>query len=194
MSTITLEHFKASFGWSPVPQDTYAGEHDRAILLTLARHVQARRVVEVGVQEGRTAATLLSGCPSIERYLGIDLPPGSVTALKGQQTELPVVAGRLARDFKAFMLCLIAGGTKELVEFPDSDFFFIDGEHTYEAVLHESEMALAACKRGVICWHDYDNNSVPGVRDAIDKLNQTVTQNNIVNVLGTWMCFLMVNP
>lgn len=58
----------------------YGSVDDRRALLALARHVQPLRVVEFGIQDGRTARLLLDELPGIERYVGIDLPAGRLTA------------------------------------------------------------------------------------------------------------------
>lgn len=53
--------------------------------------------------------------------------------------------------------------------FSDVEFYFIDGDHSYEAVLKDSENAWEGkAEKWVIVWHDY-NDRHPGCVQAVDE-------------------------
>lgn len=52
----------------------------------------------------------------------------------------------------------------------EADFVFVDGSHTYEYVMSDSEKALGLLPNdgGVVLWHDY--GEWPGVTRALNEL------------------------
>ena len=69
---------------------------------------------------------------------------------------------------------------------------FVDGAHSYEYVLSDSDAAYRMVKPGgLILWHDYDSRWFPGVTRA---LNQMQTQDprfaTIRRIENTALCFL----
>lgn len=53
------------------------------------------------------------------------------------------------------------------------DFIFIDGDHSYDAVLRDSRLAAKLINHpGVIVWHDVNNTEVPGVKKALSELTE----------------------
>lgn len=187
---IQREQFFSLFG-DPGPQagGVYLEDVERRVLVALARHVRPQTVIEIGVQDGQTARCVLSACPGIARYLGIDLPPGSRPALAIQETEIPKAAGVCAVGKPGFEV-LLADTRKLTAEaLPPADLIFIDGGHDYLTVKHDTELAMARIRPGgVVVWHDY--NAVPeiGVRRLVDEFNQT-GGNRLTLVQGTWMVF-----
>ena len=58
------------------------------------------------------------------------------------------------------------------------DFIFIDGDHSYESCLKDlTNYYNKVRKGGIICLHDYDRKTVPGVKKAVDEfvLNNQIT-------------------
>lgn len=52
------------------------------------------------------------------------------------------------------------------------DLLYIDGDHTYESVLRDSEMWTPYIEKGgIVVWHDYNNNSLEckNVKKAVDE-------------------------
>ena len=51
------------------------------------------------------------------------------------------------------------------------DFVFVDGSHSYDYVLHDSETALQLLRQGqgVVLWHDY--GKWPEVTRALEELS-----------------------
>ena len=165
MSNVPLRFFEHSHGarWMSV--------RERAVVIALLRRVKAETVIEIGVQEGHCACDMLRHLP-IKRYIGIDLSPGSphLPPILSQRDERP--QDRVAfyvKDHPAFDLIIRQRGSLDLEadDLPMADAFIIDGDHSLEAVRHDTELATARTRRGgAILWHDYawwDGNGVPEV-------------------------------
>src|SRR5579859_6554608 len=80
----------------PLARCDLSGLHTRYIhageletLITLIASVNPRCIIEFGTNSGRTAAALLRNIPSIERYLGVDVPQGYVPEKQVQHREVP---------------------------------------------------------------------------------------------------------
>ena len=72
------------------------------------------------------------------------------------------------------------------------DVMFVDGAHSYEYVLSDTEAAYKMVKPGgLILWHDYDSRWWPGVTRAINQLQaQDARFANIRNIENTALCFM----
>lgn len=166
----------------------YMGSADRQALLALVRG--ARRVLEIGVQEGDSAAFLLAALPDIEGYEGVDVLRGYRFTRTDQASEVPSAPGaRAARDPR-FRLLLRARGAFDLTaaDLTRCDAVFIDGDHGREAVLHDTELARSVIRTGgVIVWHDFANPSTPDVRQALNEMR--AAGHDIQKVAGTWIAF-----
>lgn len=135
-------------------------EHERNVLITLARTVMPSTVLEIGLQEGQAARMLLDNVPSIKRYVGVDTDEGYVHGIpaQGEARERPFEPGRLVLGDKRFERILLPRGSYDLV--PDSigtyDMIIIDGDHSREAVTHDTMLAdTIVNSRGLLIWHDY---------------------------------------
>lgn len=55
------------------------------------------------------------------------------------------------------------------------DMVFLDGDHRYKAVVKDIKKALSLlCEGGLICGHDYEHPTWPGVKQAVDELLKDV--------------------
>jgi predicted O-methyltransferase YrrM len=166
----------------------FAQPFDRRVLLALARTLRPAAVVEFGVQRGLTAALLLTECPWIRRYVGIDLPEGALPVQAGQAQEVPEVPGELASADPRFELLRADSALVTPDMLPTADMVYIDGGHDYPHVVADLRLARAIVRPGgVIAWHDYHRGE-PGVRQAIDECNQA-EGDHIALVDGSWVCF-----
>ena len=185
--------FHAVYGSGNAPvvvTPKYTPERDRDVLMALCRTFKPRTVIEFGVQRGCTAKYLLDNCPWISEYVGIDVPPGTVPALRNQIREVPAIAGELVADNPKFRLIIRAKGTADVssAELPIADMVFIDDDHSAAGVSLATTLARKILRPGgVCCWHDYGNRTA-GVTEVIDRLNAT-DGNQIVWVQGSWTCF-----
>jgi len=199
MAMISQYHFSRLFGWAlptinSIPQEYYGPE--KHILLSFIRCFGYKRILEIGVCRGFTSRFLLSECPQIEKYVGIDVPFGFVTALPIQQGEVQRISGELVLNDSRVRMLILPEGTKgmteDIVKMGDNSFdlCFIDADHSYEGVKRDTILARRMVKSGgVIVWHDYNN--VPGVTQFIDEDN-TTGGDHIFLVGATTVCFSFV--
>ena len=77
--------------------------------------------------------------------------------------------------------------TFDFQNFGKTDFFFIDGSHTYEYCRQDSEKCFALCRgRGVFLWHDCDE-SHPGVVRFVREWREL--GRDIVRIEGTALAY-----
>lgn len=174
--------------WMGLPR-RYLNPGEAEVLVALMRGVNARRVLEIGCNDGRTAKLMLANVPSIERYVGIDVPPGYQFACAVQKNEVPKNPGHYAEGHKAFELLLRPRGSFDVTaeELGTFDVVFIDGDHSAAAVRHDTDLARKVLGRGgLIIWHDYHDLGTVDVRDVLqDSPLPGVTQPQ--HVAGTWI-------
>src|SRR5262245_41932315 len=145
--------------WTGLPRRfLHPGELEILIaLMRLVRH--PRRAVEIGVNEGRTAAAALRSLPDLECYIGVDVRPGYVPSCPVQRNERPARPGHYAERDPRFRLILGPRGSLDLMPHDlggEADIMFIDGDHGCVAVEHDSALALDIVRPGgIIIWHDY---------------------------------------
>ena len=81
----------ADIGAAPLrgPFSRYLNAQETAILAALVGSVAPRVMIEFGCNRGTTAKRLLENIPSLQTYIGIDVAPDHVPALKCQRSEIP---------------------------------------------------------------------------------------------------------
>lgn len=178
----------APIDWCGLPK-RFLNPGEAEVLVALMRSVQARRVVEIGCHDGRTAKLMLHNVPTIDRYVGIDVPPGYEFGCAVQKLEVPKRPGHYALEEKAFELILRPRGSFEVhpLELGEVDVVFIDGDHSALAVRHDTELARRVLRAGgLIIWHDYHDL---GTVDVRDQLHAFVASGEArpVHVAGTWI-------
>lgn len=173
---------------SGLPKE-YMNPGELETLITLVRSVNPRVMIEVGCNSGRTAKAILRNVPSLERYVGIDVPPSYEFARSVQRREVPARPGELALDDPRFMLVLARRGTFDLDKdcLPACDVVFIDGDHGAEAVRSDHQLALSLFWRpfGLIIHHDDHDEPTVDVRATLDAMHDPALP--ISHVLGTWL-------
>lgn len=168
--------------------DKYVHPGELDVLIELFRSVGARRIAEFGCNNGRTAAAVLRNLPSVERYIGVDVPAGYSFACKVQARETPAIPGEYALDDPRFELKLRPLGTFDLTpeDFPECDLVFIDGDHSEAAVRHDRDLAMRIVRPGgLVVYHDDNGLSVVDVSRVLDVLHDGGA--DIRHVAGTWL-------
>ena len=164
---------------------------DRSAIVMLLRMINAQDVIEIGVNEGYTAACVLEEVgSSIRRYVGVDVLPGYVTTLPQQQREVPVRAGAAVRDNR-FILILRSSSELSLSDLGSCDAMIIDGDHSRCGVLNDTALARQCVREsGMIIWHDccdaWDND----VRAVLEEMAAAGCA--IQHVAGTRVAFMKV--
>lgn len=146
-------------------------------------------VVEFGVNRGRNAAAALRNFPFIRRYVGIDVLPGYVPAMRCQRNEVPSQAGDLVDDPR-FELILRERGSYDLLpeDLPAAAFYFIDGDHSRAGVLNDRALALAsAVSGGIILYHDDNGRPEVEVSQTLNELRDNGAA--IYHIEDTWFAW-----
>lgn len=177
--------------WCGLPR-RFLNPNEMETLVALARSIGAESVLEIGVNEGRTARLMIENVSSIRSYYGVDVPPDSkyLTACAVQRKERPTNPGHHAAHLSQFQLLLRERGSLDLEpeDLPTFDMVFIDGDHGRVAVTHDSALAYTKVRPGgLVVWHDYHDLGLVDVREVLHELRDD--GHKIINVEGTWIAY-----
>lgn len=203
MSMMDMDVFKMVFG-TPRSISTevcdgnrnrYFNGNDLLVLLSLVFWIRPKVFVEFGINEGRTAKTILEAADWIDRYIGIDVPPNHVPVLSSQKSEVPQEVGWLVRGDPRVRLIVEEGGSSVVKpeDLAGVEMAFIDADHSYECVKADTRLVDAAMAKtgGLIVWHDYCKPYCE-VRRFIDERNRI--RNSVCLVNGSDVCFEIIRP
>jgi predicted O-methyltransferase YrrM len=166
----------------------YLGTLETAIVVDLIASVNPRVVLEFGTNLGKTARAVLDALPVVELYVGIDVPRQHVPRLACQRSEVPMAPGHYAAGDKRYQLLLADSAQLEAADLEPVDAVFIDGDHSAQAVAHDSHLARALLRPGgIIIWHDYNNSSVE-VNGVLDRLVEEGWP--LQTLRDTWLAFM----
>jgi predicted O-methyltransferase YrrM len=166
-------------------------------LLAMARHIDARRVMEIGTFDGGTAVNLAANLPDGGVVVTADLPPSfkrfelAASSFHDNQSDHALV-GRQFRgtSHEAKITQLLEDSAK--IDYAKLggpfDLFFIDGCHDYLYVKHDTEQALRHVRpKGLVVWHDY------GMIEDVSRYVDEVARDREVNVIrGTRLAVTVV--
>jgi predicted O-methyltransferase YrrM len=172
--------------------NAYLGHEETSFVVELVRGVAAETMIEFGCNLGITARTILRHVPSLQRYVGIDVPPEHKPTLACQNSEVPDVAGSYATGDPRFELLIRPNGSLDLTaqDLPTCEAVFIDGDHSEGVVIFDSELARSVMKSGIIIWHDFNNPYVE-VTKAIETLCGRGWP--IEHIESTWLAFCLIS-
>jgi len=142
-------------------------ERDMLVMLALFEKYNIYRILEIGTNEGATAAFLLKMRPNIMQWVGVDL------------IRAPDYIGRRCTD-ERYHLFRTDGTVKHAEQLigPLGKFacIFIDADHSFESVKRDTEYSEKfLASGGIMIWHDYDvlhryKKTPFGVKKYIDDL------------------------
>lgn len=143
---------------------------ETALLIAAARIVKAKTILEIGTCMGYTAMHLAMNTEA------------NITALDPFAKEPVWKDTEWARN-----IGIIKKDTKSYISIPDSryDMVFIDADHSYEWVEHDTERALEF-NPSCIAWHDFMNPMEPGTQKYLSEFAQ---DHNLIHVQDSWLCF-----
>lgn len=171
----------------------YSNPGEYGCLAALANSIGAKRVLEIGINYGRTAAMLLKNVPTIEKYIGIDVPPSTPLSLAVQKNEVPMIAGQFVEGDPRVRTIIRDGGSFSVTpeEVGEVDFAFIDGDHSEDGVVQDTVLAMSVVRDGgIIAWHDYHHLGTVDVAQVLEGLHGAGRP--IFHVKGTWIAMQTV--
>jgi hypothetical protein len=130
--------------------------------------------MEVGVEDGENSEKVLSKIPQIKKLYLVD--PYEIYAdywdykpFEGGMKPVEDVAHQRLKKYTDRIVWKKDFFNKDIVE--NLDFIYIDGNHRYDAVMHDIVNGIKSVKKdGIIAGHDYDIISTSQqVRTAVDN-------------------------
>jgi hypothetical protein len=174
-------------------EDGMLPNHEAMVLLSILAAEAPGEVLEIGTFMGHTTRAMAENLPDAIIHT-VDLPPDfpepQNAGQKMPKDDFHLIARRIVgREFKGQTaeprIRQHFGDTAMIrfQEFGRSNFFFIDGSHTYEYCKQDSEKCFALCGgHGTFLWHDCDAGH-PGVLKFISEWRGS--GRNIARIEGT---------
>jgi predicted O-methyltransferase YrrM len=171
------------------------------IITAFVKQMQPAVCFEIGTFDGRTTENMAANQPDSGKCFTLDLPPegadkAALPLASGDKTYIdkPVSGARISAQTRAGKITQLYGdsGTFDFSPyFGQVDLMFVDGSHSYEYVLSDTEAAYKMVKPGgLILWHDYDSRWWPGVTRALNQLQSRDPRfREIRNIENTALCF-----
>lgn len=162
----------------------------------IAKHIKARKVLEIGTYDGNTALVLAANVGAEGAVVTVDLPPEFT--VEGQDSlaysdgEFNLtLRNQLGRQYQGHNLAArirqVYGDSGKLnwgVLGGPFDLVFIDGCHTEAYVRSDSENAMKhLAPEGVILWHDY--GMIPAVSNVVDTIAREDNKIKVYVLEGT---------
>lgn len=163
---------------SPVPADGNVSVLELIVLSGLVAARQPHRIFEIGTFDGRTTLNLAMNAPADAIVFTLDLPAGGPVPEQVDADDVAFIE-RASWRHRRFVGVVEAARIHELegdsASFDFSpfhgsmDLVFVDGAHSYEYVISDSDAALRIAAPGAtVVWHDY--GEWPGVTRALNEL------------------------
>lgn len=183
-----------------------SGNISPAELMIIAAVVKQRQPAlcfEIGTFDGRTTQNIAANQPPAGKCYTLDLPPqdanqAALPLACGDQTYInkPVSGARISSQARSEKITQLQGDSGKFdfsPYFGQVDLMFVDGSHSFEYVLSDTEAAWKMVKPGGwIFWHDYDNHWWPGVTRALNQLQaQDPRFQAMRHIANTTLCFLL---
>lgn len=173
------------------------------LIAALVRQRQPAVCFEIGTFDGRTTENMAANQPDDGKCYTLDLPPdgadkAALPLASGDVTYIqkPVSGARISAQAKSGKIVQLFGdsGTYDFSPYDGKvDVMFVDGAHSYEYVLSDTEAAYRMVKPGgLVLWHDYDSRWFPGVTRALNQLQaQDARFQGIRHIENTALCFMV---
>jgi predicted O-methyltransferase YrrM len=152
---------------------------DLITLAQIVKHQGSERMFEFGTFRGFTTYHLALNSPPSSHVFTIDLPAPDLGNARLELTNLDLIQKPVSGEWFKNTECeskitqLFGDSARfDFTPYVESiDFIFIDGAHSYEYVISDSENARKLIRpNGVIAWHDYP--AYPGVWAALEELSK----------------------
>lgn len=182
-------------------------------IIRFIKYYNIKSMFEIGTFDGRTTLNMAANSSSDASVYTLDLPKSEI-----KNTKFPITKGRSLVDKEISGICYRGADCEYKIHqlYGDSatfdidsyerkmDFVFIDGAHTYDYVLNDSNLAMKLIgeelKGGgikkIIFWHDYGHKVgvADGVTLALNKLYIEDSRfRNLRRIEGTVLVYLIVD-
>lgn len=144
---------------TPLNRTKFVAGVELSVMVRLIHSLEIESVIEIGVNRGGTARIILENCPSVKAYTGVDIRYDSYRSSRHWQLREHPSDAEVARFVihdPRFRLYLLDRGSADFKGSGRYEFVFIDGNHDYRWVKHDTALAKRQKPR-VIVWHDYGN-------------------------------------
>ena len=152
--------------------------HEMAILCAIVRSTGAKRILEIGTFDGRTALNLAANAPADGTVTTVDLPADWNSGLAFEVPKYAINAtgvpptGLKYRDTRYVQRVRQVYGDSAALDWSTLDvpfdIVFIDGCHSYDYVVSDTQKALGSVRSGgLVIWHDY--GMIEDVSRAVDE-------------------------
>lgn len=183
-------------------QDGNVTPEELFAIAAIVKKFQPARIFEIGTFDGRTSLNMIANAPEGAELFTLDLPQTAIA-----ETELRIKTGDrkfIDKPFSGARFLNTKYAEKIHQIYADSakydytphhnsmDLIFVDGAHSYEYVISDTQKVFPLLKngKGIIIWHDY------GWHEVIIALNEFYKNDarfkNLKNIEGTTIAFLHV--
>jgi hypothetical protein len=185
MTETGLVEFWSEHGRDKIENCRYVEGDEISVLTGLVKKHNVKSVLEIGINKGETAKAVLDACPEIEKYDGVEITEESTKTMnphqQGERTWVGNKVGADVKNDKRVTIFMTKNGSRDFLTMQDYDLVFIDGNHAYEWVKSDIELAKSVSAK-VVAWHDY--GSEDGVTRAVDEFGD-----GVVRVLRTRIAY-----
>ena len=162
-------------------------EMESIIIARIILKYKPERVFEIGTFNGRTTLNIAKNINEYGRVFTLDLPKELKTGTKFKTSKYERVYINKKNIESVFLKHTEVNEKIEFLygdsaKFDYSDYLgtmdmvFIDGSHSYDYVINDTQIAIKLLKPagGIILWHDYNSAVYSGVTIAINEMKQNV--------------------
>lgn len=173
------------------------------IITAFVKQRQPMTCFEIGTFDGRTTENMAANQPADGHCYTLDLPSdgadsAALPLASGDKTYInkPVSGARISDQARTGKITQLYGDSGVFDFSPyhgQIDLMFVDGSHSYDYVLSDSEAAWKMVRPGgLILWHDYDSRWWPGVTRALNEMQgQDPRFSSLRNIANTALCFMV---
>lgn len=169
---------------------------------SIVKYYKIKKVFEIGTFDGRTTVNICANCADEVNIQTLDLPRKLIDDTQYELHEWEKTYAQKNTSGTRFLnskyskcikqiLCDSAQYESKINE-EKFDLVFVDGSHTENYVINDTELALRLIKdkNGIIIWHDYNSGweDVTKVMESFYKNDPRFK--NMVNIKETSLLFL----
>jgi hypothetical protein len=140
------------------------------LLIAAARIVKAKTILEIGTSMGYTAMHLVMNTEAEITTMDIKDKPVVFRGTEwGSRISRLIGDSRKSRFYRGIAY----------------DMIFIDGDHSYAGVEHDTELVFDLLPK-VVVWHDFQNPAYPDVTKFLTEFAQ---DHDLIHVADSWLAF-----